>query len=211
MKEEFNKELQELSPFLADLKKQQKAEPFKTPRLYFDTLADKVLEKAKEEKNTAVVPPQYNQRPSLSERINIWLSTLLQPRLAFSVLGLALVVAAGWYAVDSQKAPIVSPNEQTTMAVTEAPKNNVGEMPTNDNTNVATIENRHQQSTIVDIEDPKMVENKSAVVDSQKTPNKTEITPPLIMHPKSGLTEEEIEEYLKEALADEDLENIGGK
>ena len=31
MKKEFEEEINELSPFLADLKKQQRQEPFKTP------------------------------------------------------------------------------------------------------------------------------------------------------------------------------------
>ena len=62
MKEEFEKELQDLSPFLADLKKQQLREPFRTPRLYFDTLADKVIETAKTETVVATRPPQYKER-----------------------------------------------------------------------------------------------------------------------------------------------------
>ena len=103
MKEEFETELQDLSPFLADLKKQQKAEPFKTPRLYFDNLADSVLEKAKSETKPVEAPPQYKSRLGFGERINNWLSIAFKPKWALAALAFALVVAAGWYAVQQQK------------------------------------------------------------------------------------------------------------
>lgn len=210
MKEDFEKELNELSPFLADLKKQQKQEPFKTPRLYFDTLADKVLDKAKEEKNTATVPPQYNQRQSLSSRINGWLSTILQPRLALSGFALVLVFAAGWYVINQQK-PALVPQGTPTTTVSDINKNNAVETPPNHNAGVATTGNNTQSSTDIEPKGTKLGDKKTDIVDTPSIPNALEVLKPVITHPKSGLTEEEIEEFLKDALVDEDLDDIGGK
>ena len=57
MKKEIENELREISPFLADLKKgmEEDKEPFRVPKFYFDTLADKVLENAQPQ--TSIVPP----------------------------------------------------------------------------------------------------------------------------------------------------------
>jgi hypothetical protein len=208
MKEEFEKELQELSPFLAGLKKQQKPEPFKTPRLYFDTLADKVIEKASEAKTVGVVPPQY---PSLSNRISGWLSTIFQPRMALAACGLALVVAAGWYVVRQQTPNSVVQNDPSVVG-TEAPKNNGVETPINKANGVETKESNTKQPTVIGSNESKTQDTKTEIVDNQTVPKVLETAKPSgITHPKSGLTEEEIEEFLKEALDDEDIETIGGK
>jgi hypothetical protein len=82
MKKEFEEEINELYPFLADLKKQQRQEPFRTPRLYFDTLADKVLDKAKTETKVAIGPPQYKAVQTPINRITNWLSTIFEPKMA---------------------------------------------------------------------------------------------------------------------------------
>ena len=42
MTKEFENELHDLAPFLADVKRQATDDPFKVPQLYFDTLADAV-------------------------------------------------------------------------------------------------------------------------------------------------------------------------
>ena len=208
MKEEFEKELQELSPFLADLKKQQKQEPFKTPRLYFDTLADKVLEK---EKNKAIVPPQYNQHPSLYNRINVWLSTIFQPKLALSAFGLVLIVAVGWYVINQQK-QLIAPSKEQEITISELPKNNGIETVAKDNTSEATIGKDTKLPDVDGENKPKAGDNKEEMVGNQPKLNALEIAKPMgITHPKSGLTEEEIEEFLKDALVDEDLEAVGGK
>jgi hypothetical protein len=209
MKEEFEKELQQLSPFLADLKKQQKQEPFKTPRLYFDTLADKVLEKVKEEKNLSVIiPPQY---PSLLSRINSWFSTIIQPRLALATMGLALVVAAGWYVIRQQTSNIPTPNTPSVVE-TETPKNPAAETHNNNDNGINNKDITIKQPIIESTNESKTKDKKIDIVDHQALPKVLETTKASgITHPKSGLTEEEIEEYLNEALDDDDLEDIGGK
>ena len=47
MKTEFSKELNDISPFMADMREKLKAEKFKVPDNYFEQLADKVIEQAK--------------------------------------------------------------------------------------------------------------------------------------------------------------------
>ena len=158
MKREFEKELEELSPFLADLKKQQKDEPFKTPRLYFDNLADSVIEKAKGETQTAKAPPQYNSRPSLVNRINGWLSTAFQPKWALSALAFALVMVVGWYAVQQQK-PAPTTVEQPVAVTYEAVQNDV-----NDN-----IADSKEDETATTFEEPKKVEKKEKSISIETT------------------------------------------
>jgi hypothetical protein len=97
MKEDIKKELNDLSPFLSELKKK---DPFNTPKFYFDTLADKVLEKAKGE---TITPPQLERYYSLSERINNWLSSILQPRFAVAFATITLLLVAGWFFITQQK------------------------------------------------------------------------------------------------------------
>ena len=96
MKNDIDNELNELSPFLADLKKgmEKDKEPFRVPKFYFDTLADKVIEKAQPQ----VVPPQYSTQPSIGERVQAWLGLLFQPRYAMA-LGTVIILAVGgiWF------------------------------------------------------------------------------------------------------------------
>ena len=195
MKEEFEKELQELSPFLADLKKQQKSEPFKTPRLYFDNLANQVLEKAKGETKTIKVPPQYSSFPSLANRINDWLSIAFQPKWALSALAFALIVGAGWYAVQQQKTAVIAVEQPIALTHEEAQnyvKENIQEFKEEDIVTALT------ESPKTNKED-KSVTNKSTQI---KPAQKEE---PVLKHPKSGLTEAEIEQYLKENLDERDV------
>jgi hypothetical protein len=99
MKADVKKELNELSPFLADLKKE---DPFKTPKFYFDTLPDKVLEKARREVITHSASPQLEKYYSLTERINNWLSSILQPRYAVAIATVSLLIVAGWFFMKQQ-------------------------------------------------------------------------------------------------------------
>lgn len=98
MKEDINKELNELSPFLSSLKKE---EPFKTPKFYFDTLADRVMEQVKTE--TQAAPPQLVKQPSLTERLSNWLSALWQPRTAWAFATVCVFVVAGLFLIKNQK------------------------------------------------------------------------------------------------------------
>ncbi len=196
MKREFEKELQDLSPFLADLKKQQKDEPYKTPRLYFDNLADQIIEKAKGETNTVKVPPQYYRTPSLAHRINTWLSILFKPKWALSALAFALVLGAGWYAVQQQKSTAIS-GVQPMVVTHEEAQNYVKE----------NIEDFKEEDIANAFEEPKKIEKEEKLLDTQTT-NLLPSVPKLekvLKHPQSGLTEAEIEQYLLENLDERDI------
>ncbi len=200
MKREFEKELEELSPFLADLKKQRKDEPFKTPRLYFDNLADSVIEKAKGETKTVTAPPQYNSRPSISNRISDWLLTAFQPKWALSALAFALVLVVGWYAVQQQKTTPIDV-EQPVVVTHEAAQNYVKE----------NIEDFNEEEIATAFEEPKMIEKVAKSLDTETT-NVTPSVPKLEKvptHPQSGLTEAEIEQYLLENLDERDIYALG--
>jgi hypothetical protein len=94
MKENFEEELKNLSPFLADLKKQKKDDGFKTPKYYFDTLADKVIENAQPKTEA---PPQYFAQPSLASRVSEWIAGLMQPRMALAYATVLFLAVGGWY------------------------------------------------------------------------------------------------------------------
>ena len=181
MEREFEKELQDLSPFLAELKKQQPKEPFKTPRFYFDTLADTVLEKAKSETIGVQIPPQYKTSPSVLARINDWLSTLMQPKLALSVLAMALVIVAAWFMVQKDKPTVGVDMPQ--VAVETPPVGNV---------NVSPIAKVKENETIAAISEPNKV-NKMGKETTAKAVEPTTTTPstPLktqpLTHPKSEI------------------------
>ena len=199
MKEELEKELQELSPFLADLKKQQKGEPFKTPRLYFDNLANQVLEKVKGETKTAKAPPQYNSRPSLIQRISNWLSIIFQPKWALSALAFALVAGAGWYAVQQQKTTPIAV-EQPIAVTHEEVQNYVKE----------NIEDFKEEEIVTALTETKKVDFEEKSVTAESTTIKpSQKAEPVLKHPKSGLTEAEIEQYLKENLDEKDIYALG--
>ena len=200
MKREFEKELEELSPFLADLKKQQKDEPFKTPRLYFDNLADSVIKKAKVETKTVTVPPQYNSRPSMANRISDWLSTTFKHKWALSALAFALVMVVGWYAVQQQK-PTPIAVEQPVAVTHEEAQNYIKE----------NIEDFKEEEIVTAFEEPKEVEKVEKLVDSETT-HVSPSVPKLekvLTHPQSGLTEAEIEQYLLENLDERDIYALG--
>lgn len=101
MKEDFEEELRNLSPFLADLKKQKKTDGFKTPKYYFDTLADKVIENAQPKTE---VKPVYVAQPSLATRVSEWLAGLMQPRMALAYATVLFLAVGGWYFFKSTQA-----------------------------------------------------------------------------------------------------------
>jgi hypothetical protein len=200
MKKEFEEEINELYPFLADLKKQQRQEPFRTPRLYFDTLADKVLDKAKTETKVAIGPPQYKAVQTPINRITNWLSTIFEPKMALSALTLVLVLGAGWYVINQQDTKTVG-NIDTDVVTREDVHNYINE-------HIDEFKEEEILLAFADIKPNKVAENEAEIKIVEPvlpTPNvqKTPLEP---IHPKSGLTEEELEEYLKENLKDDDLD-----
>ena len=101
MKKECEDELREISPFLADLKKNKEGEePFRTPKFYFDTLADKVMEKAVAK---PIITPQYQVRPSFFEMAQKWLASVMQPRYAIGFATVALLAVGGWFFIQKNQ------------------------------------------------------------------------------------------------------------
>jgi hypothetical protein len=176
MKEDIYNELENLSPLLADIKKAHPDDAFKTPKFYFDTLADKVLAEAKAQ-TAASTPPQY---PSLSERLNGWLSTLWQPRLALALGSFGIIAATTFY---------IFTKPQTTIPIIEISEG----QPTTDDIQTYIHDN------IDDFDEETIIENSVP---------KTADTEGGQQHPKSGLTEEELEHFLSNDLEEEDLENL---
>ncbi len=86
-KDEIREELNELSPLLARMKKENS---FKVPRNYFESLPDKVMEQ--------VCPqPQTQQAPQIGwlDRLLENLAVLLQPRYAVGLATIAILIVAG--------------------------------------------------------------------------------------------------------------------
>lgn len=200
MKKEFEEEINELSPFLADLKKQQRQEPFKIPRLYFDTLADKVLDKAKTETKVVVAPPQYKTAQTSKNSIKSWLSTIFEPKMALSVLTLVLVLGAGWYVINQQKTEAVE-NTESDVVTREDVHNYI-------NDHLEDFKEEEILLAFADIKPNKVAENEAEIkiVEPVLTTPDVPENQAAPTHPKSGLTEEELENYLKEHLKDDDLD-----
>ena len=127
MKKEFEDELREISPFLADLKKSREGEePFRTPKFYFDTLADKVIEKAVAK---PVIPPHlspweysiHSARPSLIELAQTWIASIIQPRYAIGFATVALLTVGGWFFIQNnqQNVDYFASNEEIHQYITD--------------------------------------------------------------------------------------------
>jgi hypothetical protein len=102
MKENQNsiEELQDLSPILADLKKEAIQPIFKTPLFYFDTLQDKVFEKLEHKPEMVVT-----KTPTWVQRLQQW---LWQPSMAWALSTMVMVVVAGtfWFQNRTQNASV---------------------------------------------------------------------------------------------------------
>ncbi|MEL6864366.1 MAG: hypothetical protein AAFP19_08105 [Bacteroidota bacterium] len=85
--EDSRKELEEISPFLANLKKEQ---PFKVTKNYFEQLPDQVLDRVQTTQKEAQAPAGPNWLDQLAQS----LALLLQPRYALSLATVALVIVA---------------------------------------------------------------------------------------------------------------------
>ncbi len=90
-KKEIKEELEKISPFLADLKKEQN---FKVPTNYFNDLEEDLWKQVRPQPTTeTTVVPKKNWL----EQIELALASLFQPRLALSLASLLLMLTAGWY------------------------------------------------------------------------------------------------------------------
>ena len=210
-------ELRELSPVLADLKLQNvDNQSFKVPKFYFDTLADKVLAKAQA---TDFKQKETSQYFLFFERFQVIFTDIFQPKLVIGFAALALVAAAGWYALTRETTATIAPSHPQTAVVDgskDAPIEQNNAPQTVDNQAFAgldAIENAdihaYINDNLSDFDEALLMEHAPKLADVlvQKEQNteggKT-------VHPDSNLTEEELEQYLKEN-AEEDSDGSNNK
>ncbi|MDZ7876247.1 MAG: hypothetical protein U5L45_01180 [Saprospiraceae bacterium] len=199
MKEEFDKELRELSPLIAYLKKEQEGDAFKVPKFYFDTLADKVIKQAKksEKIETSV------KKATVFARLESWFSGLLRPQLVLGFGASLLVVVAAWFILSSKK-PVMTIDGATVSAkpsisieqplsVDEPISGAVNpivdnKMPNNEHKNTIKLKTQLDDVSTTLPNDISINENKE----------QDKVAGDLLTHPESGLTEAELALYLEE-------------
>jgi hypothetical protein len=208
MKEALENELRDVSPFLADLKKQRADDAFQTPKYYFDNLADTVLAQAKIPEKVAVESvkrtPQYK---SLFERFEGFFAPILPPKIALAFGSLALVVAAGWYAI----MPKTSRNQANSTQVAIIPTENTPQpLPTLDTPTPVLHSNNNPHHPIAKTATDALKLEKYSQSDGnlavQNPPKPVYTEGSSLTHPESGLTAEEIEIYLSDTLEESDLD-----
>jgi hypothetical protein len=183
MKEDFENELRSLSPFLADLKKQKKDDGFKTPKFYFDTLADKVIEKAQPIKEVA--PPQYLAQPNLATRVSEWLAGLMQPRMALAFASVLFLAVSGWYFLKPTQAQKFDDCNELACVPQEDIKTYITD-------------------NIADFEEETLLGNSSIAENTEGVHNYNIFDKGINM---KHLDEKEVEQYLIDNLDEKDLEN----
>ncbi len=180
MKKEFEDELREISPFLADLKKSKEGEePFRTPKFYFDTLSDKVMEKAIAK---PVIPPQYSTHSahlSLFELAQEWVASIMQPRYAIGFATVALLAIGSWFFIQKNQQNVDS---------------------------FASTEEIHQYiaDNIDDFDEALLLEH-GVLADSDVLNPEQNAKENM---DKINATDDEIEQYLKEHLDEKDLKEL---
>jgi hypothetical protein len=215
MKEEFDKELRELSPLLAYLKKEQEADSFKVPKFYFDNLADKVIAQAREtdkigthlKKETPQLLRASQGQSTFLGRLQDFLSDLLSPRLALALGSCLIVAVAAWFMLTPKKSTITvgESTASTTMPTSD------GQLPTATGQNGTSIVDKSASLPQNKTNAPENVEKSPKSMPNEVTikpqnsvkSNDTEggsflATNIPLTHPKSGLTEEELALYLEE-------------
>jgi hypothetical protein len=206
MKEEFDKELRELSPLLAYLKKEQEGDSFKVPKFYFDNLADKVIAQAHETGKTRVVAtketPQYTM---LLGRLQDFVGSLLRPRVALAFGSCLIVALAAWFMMSSKQSPntVTEPTVATTTGeqlpnTKELPNGakNAGNSATTPQNGANALKNGEKSPNTMPNEGVAMSQNPTKSMDTEGVnplANEAQLT-----HPQSGLTEEELALYLEE-------------
>lgn len=96
---EIQDELNELSPFLSDLKKDKK-EGFKMPANYFDRFEDRLMHRIKEE---SALEPQENVTTSPPSKVGFWefMRTLIRPQYAVGFSTCLILLVFGLYYVNN--------------------------------------------------------------------------------------------------------------
>ncbi len=183
MKKEIEEELRNISPFLADLKKElADKEPFKTPKFYFDTLADNVI--AKVESQTQIsTPPQYAEPPNWISAIQRGLAAILQPRYALAFATAAVLAVTGWFFMHSQQ-PVSDINFATTEEIQQYIHDNIDDF------------------------DLELLQENGALADVASEDNGTENDLFGTDLEKLNVSDEEIERYLKENMNENDLKEF---
>jgi hypothetical protein len=123
-KDDIQKELQELSPFLSKLKAQEK-QP-EVPENYFYALPDQLWEQIK----LQPAPERFVQQPSAWERFLRSVQILLQPRIALSLATFAALVVAGIYFLQPQTTTSSTSGDLTAEDITNYIDNNLHEFDT---------------------------------------------------------------------------------
>jgi len=90
-KKEIEKELEDLSPFLAEMKKK---ESFKVPENYFAELSANVWEEVQKEKVQTETTP-VTTGPNWMEQMMQSVALLFQPRMALRLASVAVLLVAG--------------------------------------------------------------------------------------------------------------------
>ena len=210
-------ELRELSPVLANLKQQNADnQPFKVPKFYFDTLADKVLGQAQTTDFKVKQAPQYF---GFLARFQSVFTDVFQPKWAMAFASLALVVAAGWYALTRETTVTTAPSNQE-IAVVQVPnaepslQHNAPQMMDNqafvglDDVPKADI-HAYINNNLTDFDEALLIDNAPKLADILVVKEKNTEGPKAV-HPDSGLTEEELELYLREN-AEENTDGFNNK
>lgn len=98
-KDEIKKELEEIAPFLANLKKEN---PFEVPANYFEQLPDQLLEQAK-------LTPVERRAPHVSwlDRLIASFAFMLRPQVAFGLICLVALTWTGIYTWKNQSQELV--------------------------------------------------------------------------------------------------------
>lgn len=99
-KDKIKKELEDISPFLAKLKKEN---PFEVPANYFERLPDQIMEQAR---LTRVERPPT--KVFWLDRLTASLAFMLRPQMAFALLCLVAFTWAGTYMWKSQTKTLAS-------------------------------------------------------------------------------------------------------
>ncbi len=97
-KKEIENELENLSPFLAEMKKK---DSFKVPDNYFAELSANVWEEVKKEKVQTEATP-VSTSPSWLEQMMQSIAVIFQPRMALSLASVAVLMVAGIFWMNNQ-------------------------------------------------------------------------------------------------------------
>jgi glutaredoxin 2 len=144
-----------------------KGQSFKTPKFYFDNLADRVIEKTQ-----PVAPPQYQATKSIFSQIEEWVSVLMQPRWAMAMASVVILAVGSWFYLKKETI-------QTNETLTEITNDDIQE---------------YIEANIEDFDENLLAENASNTPDTEGGILK-------------DMTDEEIEQYLKEHPEEKNSQN----